>query len=248
LADACSQYLVLIEPGTPAGFDVLRTIRDSFEVQNRGFDIVAPCPQSMKPCPMGTSSWCHFSARLQRPLVQRRVKQNFGRMLEDERYSFLVFRNRNASSTSAAHSESNGEMERHSRLVSIPLKRSGHVVMDVCHPEGGLKRQVFARSLGQENGYRFARKARWGDSNVFLAPSSEVVSPMALAAKKKRLPTGFYQRDGSMSLADVDELDSVDNASALDEDMELDHDHDDIELSQEVLADSTAPQVKKKNR
>lgn len=48
------------------------------------------------------------------------------------------------------------------RLVLPPLKRHGHVIMDVCTPAGTLERWTVARSFGRQ-AYRDARKARWGD-------------------------------------------------------------------------------------
>ncbi|KAL1411722.1 cell wall biogenesis and architecture protein [Vanrija albida] len=48
------------------------------------------------------------------------------------------------------------------RLVALPLKRSGHVVIDACMPNGNLERLTVARSHGKQT-YYDARKTNWGD-------------------------------------------------------------------------------------
>jgi ribosomal protein RSM22 (predicted rRNA methylase) len=48
------------------------------------------------------------------------------------------------------------------RLVFPPLKRSGHVILDVCAPSGRIERATVPRSQGRQP-YHDARKARWGD-------------------------------------------------------------------------------------
>ncbi|KAI9511726.1 Rsm22-domain-containing protein [Russula earlei] len=48
------------------------------------------------------------------------------------------------------------------RLVFPPLKRSGHVVMDVCSPSGNILRMTIPKSQGKQP-YYDARKSRWGD-------------------------------------------------------------------------------------
>ncbi|RSH92152.1 hypothetical protein EHS25_008567 [Saitozyma podzolica] len=48
------------------------------------------------------------------------------------------------------------------RLVAPPMKRSGHVIMDTCHPSGSIQRLTFPKSHSKQ-GYYDARKANWGD-------------------------------------------------------------------------------------
>lgn len=51
-----------------------------------------------------------------------------------------------------------------------PLKRRGHVILDVCTPAGMLERWTVPRSFGRQ-AYHDARKARWGDSWALGAKS-----------------------------------------------------------------------------
>ncbi|OCT51922.1 37S ribosomal protein Rsm22 [Cladophialophora carrionii] len=48
------------------------------------------------------------------------------------------------------------------RLVYAPMKRRGHVILDVCTPHGTIERWTVPRSFGRQ-AYRDARKSRWGD-------------------------------------------------------------------------------------
>ncbi|KAI0257273.1 mitochondrial small ribosomal subunit Rsm22-domain-containing protein [Lactifluus subvellereus] len=48
------------------------------------------------------------------------------------------------------------------RLVFPPLKKSGHVVMDVCAPSGKILRMTIPKSQGKQP-YYDARKSSWGD-------------------------------------------------------------------------------------
>lgn len=48
------------------------------------------------------------------------------------------------------------------RLVAPPMKRSGHVVMDVCSPSGQLERRRYPKSGGKQT-YYDARRTAWGD-------------------------------------------------------------------------------------
>ena len=48
------------------------------------------------------------------------------------------------------------------RAVFPPLKRTGHVILDLCTPSGTLERWTVPRSFSKQ-AFRDARKSRWGD-------------------------------------------------------------------------------------
>ncbi|KZS91904.1 hypothetical protein SISNIDRAFT_456089, partial [Sistotremastrum niveocremeum HHB9708] len=48
------------------------------------------------------------------------------------------------------------------RLIVPPLKRSGHIILDACTPEGAISRLTIPKSQGKQPFYD-ARKASWGD-------------------------------------------------------------------------------------
>lgn len=48
------------------------------------------------------------------------------------------------------------------RAIYPPLKRKGHVIMDLCTPAGEIERWTVPRSFSRQ-AYKDARKSRWGD-------------------------------------------------------------------------------------
>jgi ribosomal protein RSM22 (predicted rRNA methylase) len=62
--------LLIVEPGTPEGFAVVRAAREQLLAQ--GARTIAPCTHD-QPCPL-EGDWCHFPQRLRRPDFQRRAR------------------------------------------------------------------------------------------------------------------------------------------------------------------------------
>ncbi|KAK1419168.1 hypothetical protein QVD17_28328 [Tagetes erecta] len=109
--------LILVEPGTPHGSDIISQARShilwmekrksrklakasneaSMDLMTHkcGAHIVAPCPHDGA-CPLDNSGkYCHFVQRLQRTTSQLAYKQSNGiplRGFEDEKFSYVVFR------------------------------------------------------------------------------------------------------------------------------------------------------------
>src|SRR5436190_10061487 len=48
------------------------------------------------------------------------------------------------------------------RIILSPMKRQGHVILDVCTPAGKIERWTVPRSFSRQ-AYRDARKSDWGD-------------------------------------------------------------------------------------
>ncbi|ORY31016.1 ketopantoate hydroxymethyltransferase-domain-containing protein [Naematelia encephala] len=65
------------------------------------------------------------------------------------------------------------------RLVAPPMKRSGHVVMDTCHPDGNIQRLTYAKSHGKQI-YHDARKIHWGDLIPHTSKSKPVIRERGL--------------------------------------------------------------------
>jgi ribosomal protein RSM22 (predicted rRNA methylase) len=59
------------------------------------------------------------------------------------------------------------------RILPGPLKRKGHILLDVCTPSGTYERWMVRKGLGKQV-FRDARKAKWGDLWALGASSSEV--------------------------------------------------------------------------
>ncbi len=138
------KILVIIEPGTPTGFERIRTVRR--HLISLGAYLTAPCPHA-EACPMSGGDWCHFSERVERSFLHRYVKQgSLG--YEDEKYSYVAVSKTPCKLPSA-------------RILRHPLKRSGHIQFTLCTPEG-LMQEVISKKSG--DAYKHARKLEWGDA------------------------------------------------------------------------------------
>ncbi len=138
--------IVLIEPGTPKGYERIIALRD--KGIEWGAQVVAPCPHRLR-CPMaGTTDWCHFPARIERTRLHRQLK---GGTLgyEDEKFSYVVL-------TRLSVSPIQG------RVVYSPNKGSGHVKLPLCCSDGELRNLVVTRK--DKEHYRSARDAEWGSA------------------------------------------------------------------------------------
>jgi len=136
--------LIVIEPGTPAGFGHVLRARDL--LISLGATIAAPCPHHGA-CPLAVrDDWCHFSVRLERTSEHRQLKG--GELgYEDEKFSYVI-----ASKQAAKQAET--------RIVRHPLKHPRHVKLTLCTPHD-LQQPTIGKS--QRAAYRVARKAEWGD-------------------------------------------------------------------------------------
>jgi ribosomal protein RSM22 (predicted rRNA methylase) len=141
------KYLVILVPGTPHHFAQLKNLRH--HLINSGWTIQAPCPHQQA-CPMDDGKdWCHFATRLPRTRDHQFIKEaslNY----EDEKYSYLI---------ATPHSSLKPH---HGRIIKRPLKRSGHIVFDICQ-KGQLQRMTLSK---KDSGYTKAKKQDWGDTWV----------------------------------------------------------------------------------
>lgn len=146
LMEACwqltKQYLVVIEPGTHKGFELIRKVRS--QLLEMGGHLVAPCPHAAA-CPIQEGDWCHFSERIERSSLHRRIKKGI-LGYEDEKFSYIVFSKEPCLLPDA-------------RVLRHPQKHSGHVTLELCTAEG-LKQQVISKRTPEE--YKRAKKLEWG--------------------------------------------------------------------------------------
>lgn len=135
--------LIVIEPGTPAGFERIRRIRAC--LIEKGAFLVAPCPNAL-PCPMAGTDWCHFAVRLERSSEHRQAKgASMG--YEDEKYSYLI-------------AGKMASLAPRARILRHPQKHSGHLSLSLC-TEGVVANRTLSRRDGDI--YKQARKLEWGD-------------------------------------------------------------------------------------
>jgi ribosomal protein RSM22 (predicted rRNA methylase) len=140
---ATQSALVIIEPGTPYAFARVREIRTSLIAE--GAHLAAPCP-SEQPCPMGPGDWCHFSQRVERTALHRRLKA--GTLpYEDEKFCYLVF-------TRAQRNRAPSRIVRHPRI------QPRLITLQLCTGCRIEDRKITPRD---KDSWKDARKARWGD-------------------------------------------------------------------------------------
>jgi ribosomal protein RSM22 (predicted rRNA methylase) len=68
----------------------------------------------------------------------------------------------NSSSSTSAQAQQTVHSLSLPRVIFPPLKRAGHVILDVCTPSGTLERWTVPRSFSRR-AFRDARKSNWGD-------------------------------------------------------------------------------------
>jgi ribosomal protein RSM22 (predicted rRNA methylase) len=144
LWEICEGVLVIVEPGTPAGWRRILAARDI--LVGRGACLVAPCPHALA-CPVAPPDWCHFAERLPRSRLHRQSK-GADAPFEDEKFSFLAAA-RNPAEAYAA------------RVLARPRNGSGRVQLKLCDADGALSRKLVTRRDG--DAFRMARRLDWGD-------------------------------------------------------------------------------------
>lgn len=161
-------YFLLILPGTPRDFEILRTLRS--HIINLAKDneyplrITAPCPHAFA-CPMRVKTdWCHFSVRLPRSAWHRRLK-DADLSYEDEKYSYLLV----AKDEKPPIMMDQKEIYQ-GRIVKNPQHRSGHGHLDICTSQGTLSRMNYSRSKSAN--YKYLKSLQWGDE-IFDSHSSD---------------------------------------------------------------------------
>ncbi|NNJ10324.1 methyltransferase type 11 [Chloroflexales bacterium ZM16-3] len=136
--------LLLVEPGTPAGWAIIRAARE--RLRAAGAAIIAPCPHQGA-CPLPEGDWCHFAQRIARSKIQRAAK---GAELgyEDEKFAYVAVAREPGTPISA-------------RVLRRPVARPGRIELALCAPDG-LRTETVTRSNRER--WREARDAEWGDA------------------------------------------------------------------------------------
>jgi ribosomal protein RSM22 (predicted rRNA methylase) len=137
--------LVIVEPGTPAGWQRILAARR--QLIAAGAHVIAPCPHADE-CPIVPPDWCHFAARVARSRLHRQAK---GAEVpwEDEKFSYVAVSRAPASAAAA-------------RVIARPRKASGRVTLKLCHADGSAGDQLFSRRDGAP--FKRAWRSDWGAS------------------------------------------------------------------------------------
>ena len=185
--------------------------------------IIAPCTNHTR-CPMyttpgrsiGRKDLCHFSQRFIRPPYLQRILGFKDRNHEDIKFSYIAVQRgvdrrqthgitQGSQATAAALTGYEGSPETSSdgqsphmlslpRAVLPPIKRRGHVILDLCTPAGRIERWTVPKSFSKQ-AYRDARKSNWGDLWA-LGAKTAILRNIRLGTKVKKA-----------KIRNVDELD-----------------------------------------
>jgi hypothetical chaperone protein len=137
--------LVVVEPGTPAGWQRILEVRDRLIAA--GAYLVAPCPHQTD-CPLAAPDWCHFSRRVARSRLHRLAK-NAEVPWEDEKYIFIAA-SRIPGNRPAA------------RVLAPPQSGSGTVRLKLCQQDGTVAEKFASKRQGAA--FKAARRLDWGDA------------------------------------------------------------------------------------
>ncbi|RTL55389.1 MAG: SAM-dependent methyltransferase [Bradyrhizobiaceae bacterium] len=147
--EKAGQVLVVVEPGTPDGYQ--RIVAARAQLIASGAYIIAPCPHD-KPCPLTPPDWCHFSRRLPRSRAHKHLK-DADLPFEDERYIYV------AASRSPRR-------EHVARILSQPSVTKIAVSAKLC-TDAGIRAVAIPRR--DKISYAKSRKWNWGDAIGELA-------------------------------------------------------------------------------
>lgn len=146
------QYLIFVESGTNAGFQILNEIRSFLmEVKNANEEdafIFSPCPHE-SPCPrwaLEDGTPCNF------PIIYNTLAFSGNSEHKKDLYSYLVIKKGKSM-----------EPDHWPRIVRETIPRHKHVICRMCTKEGKLEEGIFTSSKHGKHTYKCARYSRWGD-------------------------------------------------------------------------------------
>ena len=137
--------LVIVEPGTPAGWQRVLAARE--QLLAGGAQLLAPCPHA-KVCPVAAPDWCHFAQRVARSRTHRLAKRGTV-PYEDEKFAYLAVARRPTVPLTA-------------RVLASPRSGSGKVQLKLCTSDGQLRERLVTKRESEM--FRTARRLDWGDA------------------------------------------------------------------------------------
>ena len=115
LFNATNKFLVIIEPGTPEGFEEIKAIREYFIKEKA--NILAPCTHNEK-CKVKEGDWCSFSVRVSRSKIHKYLKEGDA-PFEDEKFAYIVVSKEKYNVTK-------------NRILRHPKIEKGKITLKVC--------------------------------------------------------------------------------------------------------------------
>lgn len=145
LWNATNKVLLIIEPGTPEGYDEIRKIRQYFI--EKGENIIFPCPHE-KECKIEENDWCAFSCRVARSKTHKLLKE--GEVpYEDEKFSYIAiskFKTRKIENVILRH----------------PKIESEKITLKLCTNSGNIEERIITKK--DKDLFKKAKKLSCGDT------------------------------------------------------------------------------------
>lgn len=151
LLDITNKYLIIIEPGTPAGFKNIRKIHE-YAIENK-IKILAPCIGNFK-CTLPDDDWCHSIVRVERNKVHKYLKDGDA-PYEDEKFSYIVLYKENKENKAKI------EIKKEVRVLRHPIIEKGKITLKICY-NGIIEEKVITKK--NKELFKIAKKAKCGDA------------------------------------------------------------------------------------
>ena len=143
LWNMADKMLLIVEPGTKEGFEVISHAREYFLAG--GLHIAAPCTHENK-CGLDKDDWCHFSVRVARSRIHKLIKEA-DVPYEDEKFSYIAIVKDDVTSDGM-------------RILRHPDIRKGNIGLRVCNSQG-IRNTIITKKDGEL--FKKARKSSAGD-------------------------------------------------------------------------------------
>jgi ribosomal protein RSM22 (predicted rRNA methylase) len=151
LLNLTNKYLIIIEPGTPAGFKNIRKIHE-YAIENK-IKILAPCIGNFK-CTLPDDDWCHSIVRVERNKVHKYLKDGDA-PYEDEKFSYIVLYKENKENKEKI------EIKKAVRVLRHPIIEKGKITLKICY-NGIIEEKVITKK--NKELFKIAKKAKCGDA------------------------------------------------------------------------------------
>lgn len=143
-----NKVLLVVEPGTPEGFNNVKNIRDY--LYSKGYKIIAPCTGFMGRCDIPKDDWCASSVRVQRTKTHKYLKDaEIG--FEDEKFSYIAISKEDVDFNLSDNVR---------RILRHPKIENGRVIVKTCL-KGEIKEEIITKKNKDE--FKLLKKKNVGD-------------------------------------------------------------------------------------
>lgn len=189
----------------------------------------------------GRKDFCHFTQRFIRPSYLQQILGAKDKNHEDISFSYVALRRGNDLRKSqsipqgklaadaafegyeeydAEDRNSDGKAPLHPlsmpRAILPPIKRRGHVILDLCTPAGKIERWTVPKSFSKQ-AYRDARKSKWGDLWA-LGAKTRVERNVRVGMKKQQQRESGREEETQRDTVDEPEAEGDDEIGGITED------------------------------